>query len=109
MLSFHQFYNFFLKMSLTTILIISLAFSFSSEKNWATMPIKQLIGQQSTQIANTNQVESMTTNIEGKAQEKMDNLTSDRRDQVAEKTKQVELQARNSVEDAKDNLRVFLN
>lgn len=52
---------------------------------------------------------AVTKNIEGKAQEAMGNITGNRKDQVVGKAKQVESQARNAVEDVKDNVRGLLN
>lgn len=44
-------------------------------------------------------------NIEGKAQEAWGNVTGDPADQAEGKAKQAESEVRNSVEDAKDNVK----
>jgi uncharacterized protein YjbJ (UPF0337 family) len=106
MISFQQFRRFFLNMSLATILITAIAFSFSSEQSWATVPLNQLIGQQPIQIANMNRAKAMTKDLEGKTQETMGNITGNRGDQITGKAKQAESQARNSVEDLKDNTKL---
>jgi uncharacterized protein YjbJ (UPF0337 family) len=104
MISFQKCRRFFLNMSLTTILITAIAFSFSSEQSWATVPLNSLIGQQPVQIANANRAKAMTKDLEGKTQETMGNITGNRKDQMMGKAKQFEGQVRNSAEDLKDNM-----
>jgi uncharacterized protein YjbJ (UPF0337 family) len=104
MISFQKCRRFFLNMSLTTILITAIAFSFSSEQSWATVPLNSLIGQQPVQIANSNRVKAMTKDLEGKTQETVGNVTGNRKDQMMGKAKQAESQVRNSAEDLKDNM-----
>jgi uncharacterized protein YjbJ (UPF0337 family) len=106
MISFQQFRRFFLNLSLTTILVTAIAFSFSSEQSWATVPLNSLIGQQPVQIANSNRAKAMTKDLEGKTQETMGNITGNRKDQMMGKAKQGEGQFRNSVEDLKDNTKL---
>ena len=106
MISFQKCRRFFLNMSLTTILITAIAFSFSSEQSWATVPLNSLIGQQPVQIANSNLAKAMTKDLEGKTQETMGNITGNRKDQMIGKAKQGEGQFRNSVEDLKDNTKL---
>ena len=106
MISFQKCRRFFLNMSLTTILITAIAFSFSSEQSWATVPLNSLIGQQPVQIANSNRAKAMTKDLEGKTQETMGNITGNRKDQMIGKAKQGEGQFRNSVEDLKDNTKL---
>ena len=53
-----------------------------------------------------NRIEAASKNVEGKFQEAIGNITGDPQQQAAGKAKQTESQARNAVEDAKDNLRV---
>jgi uncharacterized protein YjbJ (UPF0337 family) len=52
---------------------------------------------------------AVTKNIEGKSQEAIGKVTGNRKDQIVGKAKQVESQARNVVEDVKDNGRGFFN
>jgi uncharacterized protein YjbJ (UPF0337 family) len=104
MISFQKCRRFFLNMSLTTILITAIAFSFSSEQSWATVPLNSLISQQPVQIANSNRAKAMTKDLEGKTQETMGNITGNRKDQMMGKAKQFEGQVRNSAEDLKDNM-----
>ena len=106
MISFQQCRRFFLNLSLTTILVTAIAFSFSSEESWATVPLTQLIRQQPVQIANMNRAKAMTKDLEGKTQETMGNITGDPKDQMMGKAKQVESKVRNSAEDLKDNMKL---
>jgi uncharacterized protein YjbJ (UPF0337 family) len=106
MISFQQFRRFFLNLSLTTILVTAIAFSFGSEESWATVPLTQLIHQQPIQIANMNRAKAMTKDLEGKTQETMGNITGNRKDQIMGKAKQVEGKVRNSAEDLKDNMKL---
>ena len=106
MISFQQCRRFFLNLSLTTILVTAIAFSFSSEESWATVPLTQLIRQQPVQIANMNRAKAMTKDLEGKTQETMGNITGDPKDQMMGKAKQVESKVRNSAEDLKDNIKL---
>jgi uncharacterized protein YjbJ (UPF0337 family) len=52
---------------------------------------------------------AVTKNIEGKSQEAIGKATGNRNDQVVGRAKQVESQARNIVEDVKDQVRDMLN
>ena len=104
MISFKQFRRFFLNMSLATILITAIAFSFSSEKSWATVPLTQLVRHQPVQIANMNRAKAMTKDVEGKTKEMIGNITGDPKDQIMGKAKQVESQVRNYAEDLKENM-----
>jgi len=106
MISFQQFRRFFLNLSLTTILVTAIAFSFGSEQSWATVPLKSMISQQPVQIANLNRAKAMTKDLEGKTQETVGNVTGNRKDQMIGKAKQAESQVRNSVEDLKDNTKL---
>jgi uncharacterized protein YjbJ (UPF0337 family) len=106
MISFKQFRRFFLNMSLATILITAIAFSFSTEKSWATVPLNSLIHPQPVQLANMNRAKAMTKDLEGKTQETMGNITGNPKDQMMGKAKQVESKVRNSAEDLKDNMKL---
>ena len=106
MISFKQFRRFFLNMSLATILITAIAFSFSTEKSWATVPLTQLIHPQHVQLANMNRAKAITKDLEGKTQETMGNITGNSKDQMMGKAKQVESKVRNSAEDLKDNMKL---
>jgi uncharacterized protein YjbJ (UPF0337 family) len=106
MISFQQFRRFFLNMILTTIFTTAIAFSFSAEESWATVPLKSFMSQQPVQIANMNQAKSMAKDLEGKTQEMIGNITGDPKDQMMGKAKQVESQVRNSAEDLKDNMKL---
>lgn len=57
----------------------------------------------------TGRTKAFSKNIEGKAQEAKGNITGNRQDQFAGQAKQVESQARNAVEDVKDNVRRIFN
>ena len=106
MISFQQCRRFFLNLSLTTILVTAIAFSFSSEQSWATVPLNSLISQQPIQIANSNRAKAMSKDLEGKTQETVGNVTGNRKDQIMGKAKQVEGKVRNSAEDLKDNMKL---
>jgi len=103
---YKQFRRFFLNMSLATILITAIAFSFSTEKSWATVPLTQLIHPQPVQLANMNRAKAMTKDLEGKTQETMGNITGNPKDKMMGKAKQVESKVRNSAEDLKDNMKL---
>ena len=68
MISFQQFRRFFLNLSLTTILVTAIAFSFSSEQSWATVPLNSLISQQPIQIANSNRAKAMSKDRQFKSE-----------------------------------------
>ena len=99
MISFQALRRFFYTMSLTSILLIAIAFSFTAEPSWATVPINQLMNSTSPQIAS---VQTMSKDIEGKTQEAYGNVTGDSKNQMMGKAKQVEAKVRNVAEDIKD-------
>jgi uncharacterized protein YjbJ (UPF0337 family) len=102
MIPFKQLRRFFYYMSLTTILIITLTFSFGTQESWATMPINQLINHPQPQIAMFNRAKAMSKDIEGKTQEAIGNMTGDPKNQMMGKAKQVESQALSAAENLKD-------
>jgi uncharacterized protein YjbJ (UPF0337 family) len=102
MISFKPLHRFFYYMSLTTILIITITFSFGTQESWATMPINQLINHPQPQIAMFNRAKAMSKDIEGKTQEAIGNMTGDPKNQMMGKAKQVESQALSAAENLKD-------
>lgn len=102
MISLKLFRRFFYTMSLTSILIITITFSFGTQDSWATMPLNQLFNPGQPQVAMFNRAKAMSKEIEGKTQEAYGNLTGDPKNQMMGKAKQVESKARNVVEDIKD-------
>jgi uncharacterized protein YjbJ (UPF0337 family) len=56
-----------------------------------------------------NRAKATAKNIEGKVQEAVGDLTGDRKAQVAGKAKQVESQARNVIEDVKDEVKKIID
>lgn len=103
MISLQQLHRFFYRMTLTVILLITIAFSFGAEKSWATMPINQLIHSPQPQLATMNRINAMSKDVEGKTQEAIGNLTGDPKNQMMGKAKQVQSQAMNAAEDLKDS------
>jgi uncharacterized protein YjbJ (UPF0337 family) len=106
MISFQRIYKFTLKILLTVILAIAIAFDFGHENTWAKSFDIEIINQSSYSIATMNRVDSMTKNLEGKAQETLGNITGDPKDQIMGKAKQLESQARNKAEDIKDKAKL---
>jgi uncharacterized protein YjbJ (UPF0337 family) len=102
MIPFKPLRRFFYYMSLTTILIITITFSFGTQESWATMPINQLINRPQPQIAMFNRAKAMSKDIEGKTQEAIGNMTGDPKNQMMGKAKQVESQALSAAENLKD-------
>lgn len=102
MISLKLLRRFFYTFSLTSILIITITFSFGTQDSWATMPLNQLMNPSSPQLAMFNRAKAMSKDIEGKTQEAYGNLTGDPKNQMMGKAKQLEGQARNAVEDIKD-------
>jgi uncharacterized protein YjbJ (UPF0337 family) len=102
MIPFKQLRRFFYYMSLTTILIITITFSFGTQESWATMPINQLINHPQPQIAMFNRAKAMSKDIEGKTQEAIGNMTGDPKNQMMGKAKQAESQALSAAENLKD-------
>ena len=102
MISFKPLHRFFYYMSLTTILIITITFSFGTQESWATMPINQLINHPQPQIAMFNRAKAMSKDIEGKTQEVIGNMTGDPKNQMMGKAKQAESQALSAAENLKD-------
>jgi uncharacterized protein YjbJ (UPF0337 family) len=91
-------------MILVVFISTAVAFSFASENSWAATLITLRISQPQTQIATMNRAEAFTKNIEGKTQEAMGNITGNVKDQVVGKSKQLESQAGNAVENVKDSM-----
>jgi uncharacterized protein YjbJ (UPF0337 family) len=102
MIPFKPLRRFFFYMSLTTILIITITFSFGTQESWATMPINQLINHPQPQIAMFNRAKAMSKDIEGKTQEAIGNMTGDPKNQMMGKAKQAESQALSAAENLKD-------
>lgn len=102
MISLKSLRRFFYHLSLTTILMITVTFSFGMQDSWATMPINQLINRPQPQIAMFNRAKAVSKDIEGKTQEAYGNVTGDPKNQMMGKAKQVESKARNVAEDIKD-------
>jgi uncharacterized protein YjbJ (UPF0337 family) len=75
MISFQRIYKFTLKILLTVILAIAIAFDFGHGNSWAKTFDIEIINQSSYSIATMNRVDSMTKNLEGKAQETLGNMT----------------------------------
>ena len=102
MIPFKPLRRFFYYMSLTTILIITITFSFGTQESWATMPSNQLINHPQPQIAMFNRAKAMSKDIEGKTQEAIGNMTGDPKNQMMGKAKQAESQALSAAENLKD-------
>lgn len=102
MISFKPLRRFFYYMSLTTILVITITFSFGTQESWATIPINQLLHSPQPQFAMFNRAKAMSKDIEGKTQEVIGNLTGDPKNQMMGKAKQVESQALSVAENLKD-------
>ncbi|MFN9175778.1 MAG: CsbD family protein [Synechocystis sp.] len=98
-----QLRRFFYHTILTVILVITVTFSFGTEKSWSTMPINELLHSPQPQIATMNRINAMSKDVEGKAQEAIGNLTGDPKNQMMGKAKQVQSKAMNVAEDIKDN------
>ena len=102
MIYLKQLRRFFYHVTLTAILVITVVFSFGTEKSWATMPITELLHSPQPQIATMNRINAMSKDVEGKTQEAIGNLTGDPKDQMMGKAKQAQSQAMNAAEDIKD-------
>jgi uncharacterized protein YjbJ (UPF0337 family) len=103
MISLQQLRRFFYHLTLTVILVITVAFSFGTEKSWATMPITELLRSPQPQIATMNRINAMSKDVEGKTQEAIGDLTGDPKNQMMGKAKQVQGQAMKAAEDIKDS------
>jgi uncharacterized protein YjbJ (UPF0337 family) len=86
-------------MSLATVLMTLLVFSFSSN-SWTDLPPTRILSQSALQIATMSKTEAVTKNIEGKAQEAIGNMTGDPKNKMMGKAKQAESKVRN-VKEAK--------
>ena len=102
MIYLKQLRRFFYHVTLTAILVITVVFSFGTEKSWATMPITELLHSPQPQIATMNRINAMSKDVEGKTQEAIGNFTGDPKDQMMGKAKQAQSQAMNAAEDIKD-------
>ena len=98
MASLRQIRSFFLTISLTVMLAITVGFDFGS-----TASLFQMTPPPQVQIASMNPG-TMAKGIEGQAQEAIGNLTGNHKDQIMGKVKQAEAQALNAAEDLKDNI-----
>jgi uncharacterized protein YjbJ (UPF0337 family) len=85
-------------MSLATVLMTLLVFSFSSN-SWTDLS-PRILSQSPLQIATMSKTEAVTKNIEGKAQEAIGNMTGDLNNKMMGKAKQAESKVRN-VKEAK--------
>ena len=106
MISFYHLRRFFITMTLSIMLAITIAFDFGHADSWAMSLSPQINSQPQTQIANLNRIENFNKNLEGKAQETIGNITGNSKDQIVGKAKQVESQVRNSAEDLKDKAKL---
>ena len=101
MISLQQIHRFFVIMILALMLAITIGFDFGTTNGWAVAsPIE---------IATMDQVEALNKNIEGKTQEARGKITSDSKDQIMGKAKQVESQARNLGDDVKKTVQNIFN
>ncbi|TVQ18441.1 MAG: CsbD family protein [Leptolyngbya sp. DLM2.Bin15] len=88
--------------TVAVVLTTMMTFGLSSASSWAS--ILPTSSTNSTYLASAGRAEALAKGAEGRTQEAIGNVTGDRQDQLMGKAKQVESQARNVVEDAKDGL-----
>lgn len=106
MISLQSFRNFFLSLILTFLIAVAITFGVSSASSSAATLSSQLNTQPQAQLATMNRVKAVTTDLEGKAQEALGNVTGNPKDQLMGKIKQSESQARNAAEDTKNNVKL---
>lgn len=88
--------------TVAVVLTTMMTFGLSSASSWAS--ILPMSPNPSTYLASTGRAEAFAKGAEGRTQEAIGNVTGDRQDQLMGQAKQVESQARNVIEDAKDGL-----
>ena len=106
MISLQSFRNFFLSLILAFMIAVAITFGVSSASSSAATLSSQLSAQPQAQLATMNRVKAVTTDLEGKAQEALGNVTGNPKDQLMGKIKQSESQARNAAEDIKNNVKL---
>ncbi|MDG2990160.1 CsbD family protein [Candidatus Synechococcus calcipolaris G9] len=106
--SFRQVSGFFMMMGLAIMLAITITFNFGNTDSWAAELPLQSTGS-SIQIATQNQARANQKELEGKVQEGFGKATNNRQEQLIGKSKQVESQVRNAIEDVKNNIQDAMN
>lgn len=89
--------------TLAVVFTTMMTLGLGSASSWASM-LPTSSTSSSTYLASMGRAEAVAKGAEGRTQEAIGNVTGDRQDQLMGKAKQVESQARNVVEDAKDGI-----
>lgn len=85
MITFKQFRRFFILASLAVLITTTVTITFTPSQSWLATTLIPFFSQSQTNVA-VNQDDTIRENIEGKTQEVNENFTSDRTDQVIEKS-----------------------
>lgn len=85
MITFKQFRRFFIMASLAILITTTVTITFTPSQSWVATTLIPFFSQSQTNVA-VSQDDTISQNIEGKTQEVNQNLTSDRTDQVVEKS-----------------------
>jgi uncharacterized protein YjbJ (UPF0337 family) len=103
MILLQQLRSFFITISLAVVLATAIVFGFGSTNSWAATSLTQLISPSPTQIATMKQAETMTKNMEGKAQEAIGDLTGDSKTQAAGRAKQLKAKTLGGIDNSIEN------
>lgn len=105
MISAQQIRRFLITMTLTTMFMLTLGFDFGTTNTWAWAGTNDLSLNPQPLLANVNRSKATAKNLEGKIQEAAGNVSGNPQDQLMGKAKQAESQARNIVENVKDQVK----
>ncbi|AFY59330.1 CsbD family protein [Synechococcus sp. PCC 6312] len=105
MISPQQFRRFLITILLTAMFMLTLGFDFGKTNTWAWAVMSDSSLNNQPLLANINRSKATAKNLEGKIQEAAGNLSGNPQDQLMGKAKQAESQARNIVENVKDQIK----
>ncbi|WP_008309625.1 CsbD family protein [Leptolyngbya sp. PCC 6406] len=99
----HQIRKILMTVGLVVILSTVITFGFASGKSWANPLLTSSISQPHALVATTNQAKVAAKKMEGKAQERIGNMTGDLKTQAAGKAKQFEANTQEAIIESIDN------
>ncbi len=107
MISPQQVRRFLITVLLTTMFMLTLGFDFGKTNTWAWAVTSDSSLNVHTQplLANMNRAKAAAKDLEGKIQEAAGNISGNPQDQLMGKAKQAESQARNMVENVKEQIK----
>lgn len=86
MITFKQFRRFFIMASLAVLIVTTVTITFTPSQSWVATTLIPFFSQSQTDVAVSQDDNTISKNIESKTQEINKNLTSDRTDPIIEKS-----------------------